>query len=99
MLQIEDALTAYLAGPGPHCLEIGAGANGKAGWLATDLGAGQGAGTTRSIALDARKPFPIPTNSFDFIYSEHMIEHVTFDSGATMFKECFRILRPKGTLR
>lgn len=37
--------------------------------------------------------------TFDYIYGEPMIEHMAFDAGQSMLKECRRILSPGGTLR
>jgi hypothetical protein len=71
MKNLDQELVDYLRGPAPHKLEIGAGQNGKQGWLATDLRSGSSAGGLRIIALDASKAFPIPSDSFDSIYMEH----------------------------
>jgi predicted SAM-dependent methyltransferase/glycosyltransferase involved in cell wall biosynthesis len=94
--QLDPALTAYLGQPGPHCIEIGAGWNTRPGWLATDLN--PPAGLT-SMKLDASKPFAIPSDTFDYVYSEHMIEHVPLEDGLSMLEECNRILKPGGTIR
>jgi SAM-dependent methyltransferase len=51
------------------------------------------------MRLDASKTFEIPSESFDFVYSEHMIEHVSFEDGRNMLEECNRILRPFGVIR
>jgi predicted SAM-dependent methyltransferase len=94
--QFDPALVNYLAKPRPHCLEIGAGWNGRPGWLATDLNPPPG---YPCMNLDATKSFNIPSESFDFIYSEHMIEHVSFEDGLNMLEECNRILKPSGIIR
>jgi len=99
MDEIDQTVVDYLRGPTPHKLEIGAGPNGKPGWLATDLNAYVAPNGTRIVALDATKPFPIPADCFDFIFTEHMIEHVSFDDGLNMLSECYRILKPHGVLR
>lgn len=99
MEHADTVITRYLQGQGPHRLEIGAGANGKPGWLATDLHATDNIGGAPIVALDATKYFPIPSDSFDFVYAEHMIEHISFDSGLDMLAECHRVLKPEGTLR
>jgi len=78
-----------------HKLHIGCGDHIIEGWLNTD-GHPWAAGVTK---LDATQVFPFPDASFDYIYSEHMIEHVSFDSGSKMLSECFRVLRPGGHLR
>lgn len=94
--QVDPTLADYLAKPGPHCLEIGAGWNSRPGWLATDLNPPPG---HDCIRLDATKSFEIPSESFDFVYSEHMIEHVSFEDGRNMLEECNRILKPAGVIR
>lgn len=77
------------------CLELGAGGDrARAGWLTTDLNAG-----AHAAELDAAKPFPLPSRSFDFVFSEHMIEHIPFDKGQLMLRQCFRVLKRGGVLR
>jgi predicted SAM-dependent methyltransferase len=46
-----------------------------------------------------RKRFPLPDASFDFVFSEHMIEHLTYAEGQAGLRECFRVLRPGGSIR
>jgi len=76
-------------------LQIGCGGNPREGWLNTDLEP-----VSEDVAqLDVTKPFPFPSNDFDFIFSEHLIEHVTYPEGVAMLKECYRVLRPGGTVR
>jgi predicted SAM-dependent methyltransferase len=89
----------YLAQPGPHMLEIGAGRTTRPQWLATDLSPKFASDGTFVIALDAADTFPLPDSSFDFIYSEHMIEHVAYDVGVNMLRECHRVLKPGGVVR
>ena len=94
--QIDPLLANYLGTPGPHCLELGAGWNSRPGWLSTDLNPPPG---HPCIRLDATKSFDIPSDSFDFVYSEHMIEHISFEDGRNMLEECNRILKPFGIIR
>lgn len=94
--QLDPALVTYLAEPGPYCLEVGAGWNTRPGWLATDLNP---PADLACMKLDATKSFGIPSESFDFVYSEHMIEHISFQEGLNMLEECNRILKPGGTIR
>jgi predicted SAM-dependent methyltransferase len=75
-------------------LQIGSGSNYLDGWLNTDIRP-----TGRIVYLDATKPFPFPNDSFDFVFAEHLIEHLTFPDGLKMLKECFRVLKPSGTIR
>lgn len=37
--------------------------------------------------------------SFDYVFSEHMIEHIPYTGGVNMLREIYRILRPGGKLR
>jgi len=78
-------------------LQLGAAENLRAGWLNTDLhGYGHG---DELVYLDVRKRFPLPDASFDFVSSEHMIEHLSYTEGQRCLRECFRVLRPGGRIR
>lgn len=88
-------IAAYLRKDGSKCLQIGAGPTSAPGWLCTDLEPRR----RGTVFLDAVKPFPIPDGSFDYVHSEHMIEHVSFWGGAAMLRECHRILKPGGRIR
>ena len=75
-------------------LQLGSGDNLMEGWFNTDLYPKKG-----FIYLDVSKPLPIPSSSFDRIFSEHMIEHVSFQESYLFLKECHRILKPGGRIR
>ena len=45
------------------------------------------------------KPLPFKSNSIDFIYSSHTIEHIYLYQTQNLLKECFRVLKPGGVLR
>jgi predicted SAM-dependent methyltransferase len=62
-------------------------------WLAADVD------PRSDIFVDITRPLPFPNASLDVVYSEETIEHVDEYQGQTMLRECFRILRPGGTLR
>ncbi len=49
--------------------------------------------------MDAAARFPFPEKSFDFIRSEHMIEHIPYPQGIGMLRECHRVMRPGGLIR
>jgi predicted SAM-dependent methyltransferase len=66
-----------------------------AGWLNTDLLPT----SQRVIYLDATRRFPFQDDTFDYIYSEHMIEHLDHPSAVSMLHECFRVLRAGGRIR
>lgn len=76
-------------------LQIGAGPNTLIGWLNTDA-----VPTSREILyLDATKPFPFKDSTFDYVFSEHLIEHLTYSEGLFMLRECYRVLKPGGRIR
>lgn len=86
---------AYLRSHKVHNLQIGAGANILDGWLNTN----EAKFSSRVIFLDAAKAFPFEDSTFDYIFSEHQIEHLTFQEGQFMLRECMRVLKPGGKIR
>jgi len=76
-------------------LQIGTYGNYLENWLNTDLYPK----SNRCIFLDATKSFPFDDKTFNYIFSEHMIEHLPYNKGAFMLRECFRVLRPGGKIR
>jgi predicted SAM-dependent methyltransferase len=84
----------YLQSHPVRKLQIGAGSNNLQGWLNTDIEPEQG-----QAYLDATKPFPLPDQSIHFIFSEHVIEHLSYSDGLAMLKECHRVLAPGGKVR
>ncbi|HYM11146.1 MAG TPA: methyltransferase domain-containing protein [Bryobacterales bacterium] len=75
-------------------LQLGAGGQDMPGWLNTDIQLSSG-----EAYLDATKHFPLPDQSFHYVFSEHMIEHLEYEAGLAMLKECHRILVPGGKVR
>jgi SAM-dependent methyltransferase len=51
------------------------------------------------IDLDATKPWPYDDEIFDYVFSEHMIEHVPGSAGLFMLQEAYRSLKPGGVIR
>jgi predicted SAM-dependent methyltransferase len=76
-------------------LHIGCGHNILDGWLNSDYQPVP----TDILELDATKTFPFDDNKLDYIFSEHMIEHITYPEGLSMLTECFRVLRQNGSIR
>lgn len=76
-------------------LNIGSGTNVLAGWLCTDVMPQ----VPSVFAMNARAPFPFTANAFDYVVSEHMIEHLSFRDGFAMLRECHRVLKPGGRIR
>src|SRR5207302_61128 len=65
------------------------------GWLNTDMSPTDGS----VIYLDVTKTFPLREDSVDYIFAEHLIEHVDHDGGQLMLRECWRVLKPDGKIR
>jgi predicted SAM-dependent methyltransferase len=87
----------YLQAHDARRLQLGAGDHPKPGWLNADLH--DYGRSDELVYLDVRERFPLPDASFDIVFSEHMIEHLTFDEGQECLRECFRVLRPGGRIR
>ena len=88
-------IRSYLQGNSIKKLQLGTSNSLMAGWLNTDL-----LPTTGKVAyLDATRRFPFKDDMFDYVCSEHMIEHVEHQSAVAMLRECFRILKPGGKIR
>jgi predicted SAM-dependent methyltransferase len=51
------------------------------------------------LYLDATRRFSFKDAAFDYIFSEHMIEHVSYHHGLNMLAECRRVLQPSGKIR
>ncbi len=85
----------YLENHKVRKLHIGCGRNLVAGWLNSDYFPQ----SAEVLHLDARGHFPFGNDQFNYVFSEHMIEHIAYLKGAAMLKECFRVLKPGGRLR
>jgi predicted SAM-dependent methyltransferase len=87
----------YLSTHDVRKLQLGAGEHPRPDWLNTDLhDYGRG---DELVYLDVRKRFPLPDASFHFVYSEHMIEHLTYAEGQHCLRETLRVLEPGGRIR
>lgn len=69
-------------------LHIGCGSQPLFGWINVDLKYKY----PYIGYMDANLPFPYPDASFKTIFSEHMFEHLPFESGIHMLKEVYRTL-------
>jgi len=78
-------------------LQLGAGINVLNGWLNTDMFPHPR--YREVVFLDARRRFPLPDCTFQYVFSEHLIEHMEYQDGVRMLGECFRVLRPGGRIR
>ena len=88
-------IARYCAAHAVRKLHVGCGHNLLDGWLNADVSPEHSC----VLYLDATAPFPIADATFDYIYSEHVIQHFPFRLGQVMLRECCRILKPGGVLR
>lgn len=77
-------------------LHLGCGRNILDGWTNTDINIAKFRGSDK---LDVTETFSYDDNSIDYIFSEHLIEHLTYQEGKFMLEECFRILKVDGKIR
>jgi predicted SAM-dependent methyltransferase len=73
---------------------LGASGNRLDGWLNSDVLPGRG-----MIYLDVTTSFPFEDNVIDYIFAEHLIEHVEHADAVTMLRESWRVLKPGGQIR
>jgi predicted SAM-dependent methyltransferase len=84
----------YLQSHSVRKLQLGAGGNDPKGWLNTDI-----TPTSDEVYLDATKQYPFPDGSFQYVFSEHVIEHVPWEAGVALLRESYRVLAPGGKVR
>lgn len=74
-------------------INFGAGGDIKFGWRNVDIM------FAPPDNVDISKPLPIDSDSVDFIYSSHTVEHLDSPSALRFFDECHRILKDGGVAR
>jgi predicted SAM-dependent methyltransferase len=84
----------YLQSPGEKKMQLGAGQNKLDTWFNTDYFP-----RNEIFFLDATSKIPAPSNSFDYIFSEHHIEHIHYKDAKFMVSEILRVLKPGGVFR
>lgn len=75
-------------------LHLGCGERLLPGWFNLDIAPGPG-----GIKCDLTKPLPYLDDAVDLIFTEHFIEHITWDEGVALLRECHRVLKPDGRIR
>jgi predicted SAM-dependent methyltransferase len=91
----DDIISEYISSHQRRRLHLGAGRMYMKGWLNTDL-SGNGLNFAK---IDVTKPFPLPDSCIDFIYTEHMVEHLEYKFFVHMLSECRRVMRTEGVIR
>jgi SAM-dependent methyltransferase len=100
LLSDRRSISRYLDTHTVRRLQIGSGPNPFPGWLNTDLAPDTYPDHRANIVyLDATRRFPFEDGTFDFVFSEHQIEHISETAAVNMVQECFRVLRPGGRIR
>lgn len=79
-------------------LHLGCGTNYMPGWINIDNNSDNNIHQL-DMLHDLRQPFPIKDNTVDFIFSEHVFEHLEVSEGIQFAKECLRVLKPEGVAR
>ena len=90
-----EIIKKYFAGTEIYKLHIGCQDHPLDSWLNADVYPKH----TQIIYLDATMTFPFADNTFSYIFSEHMIEHINLLEGLQMIAECYRVLKPGGKIR
>ncbi len=65
------------------------------GWVETD----KSPRGSHVLKMDATQRFPFEDGTFDYVFNEHMIEHIVYTDGLKMLTECHRVLKPGGKVR
>jgi predicted SAM-dependent methyltransferase len=81
-------------GPDITRLHLGCGGNLLPGWANVDFN-----GNAHVLEHDLTRTLPLAAKSIEFIYTEHFIEHVTREQAVSFLSDCFRVLKPGGTIR
>ena len=81
----------------PVFLNLGSGPRGTADthWVNVDGFRGRNV----HYLLDLGRSLPFPTESFDCVFCEHVLEHFSLEDGETLSREVLRILRLGGCFR
>ena len=90
----KELIANYLNENTDKKLQIGCGNNHLKGWLNTDL-----LYNNQTAYLDVKEKFPFPDNIFNYIHSEHLIEHLTYKEQLRMLNEVHRVLCKGGKIR
>jgi predicted SAM-dependent methyltransferase len=104
---------SLIEGLGLRGLHVGSARKLKPGWLNTDKMPMRDADGNASelerlakvdstlyyLQHDSSEPFPLEDGSFDWVYSEHFIEHLEPEDTVSWLGEMRRLLRPGGHVR
>lgn len=77
----------------PVRLHVGCGRNRFDGWLNADIS------PRADIIVFLQRPLPFRSGFLERIYSEHVLEHVPYETGVSFLSEAYRALKPGGRIR
>lgn len=87
-------------------VHVGAGDDIRPGWVNIDLtlrglahNAAAAQPDTVCINYDLRRGLPLAEGSCAYIYSSHFFEHLAYQQGLRLMRDCHRALQPGGTFR
>jgi len=80
--------------PEDRVLEVGGGNNPAhpGHWVNMDIHPGP----MVDIVADASEPWPVESESYDGVYCQFLLEHISWRKAAEFVKECHRVLMPGG---
>jgi len=90
----EPTLAGALQADRSMPLHLGCGGNVIPGWTNIDLEPPAGA-----MQWDLTKPLPFESGSRPYVFNEHFIEHIDYESALQLVSECFRVLKVGGVFR
>lgn len=86
----------YLSNTTEPKLQIGCGRNPLKGWLNTGISLRE---SWNGVYLNAGQPFMLLDETFNYVFSEHLFEHLTYPQALNMLAESYRVLKPGGIIR
>jgi SAM-dependent methyltransferase len=89
-------IKSYIGSQKIRKIQLGSSSHLLETWLTTDYFPNHKMGV---IILDAAKTFAFKSCFFDYAFSEHQIEHISYRESWFMLSECFRILKQGGRIR
>jgi len=101
---VEESAERFRALAGKKGLKVhlGCGRDIRPGWVNIDL-APKGDPAAHSdatfINYDLRLGLPLEYESCEYIYSSHFFEHLEYQQGLRLMRDCYRALQPGGTFR
>lgn len=96
VMPVQRRRARRLQSRGPLRLHLGSGTNSLPGWVNVDL---LRPGRTLDLYWDLRRPLPFPDATVDAIFAEHLLEHLPFQAGVGLLRECRRVTGLGGIVR